>query len=44
MMGRILTHFGMRGLWNARTNEREFTKAVTRGELGYGLYWGTKAN
>lgn len=44
MLRRILTHFGLRGLWNAHRNEREFIKTVTRGELGYGLYWGVKVS
>lgn len=43
MLGRILARCGFRGLWNAHRNEREFIKAVTAGELGYGLYWGVKS-
>ena len=43
-LGRIFIRFGIRGIWNASRNEHEFTKAVLKGEIGYGLYWGVKVH
>ena len=36
---RVLRRYGVRGVWKALQNEREFYGAVLAGKLGYALYW-----
>lgn len=40
----LLRRYGARGITNALRNERVFFRAVLDGKIGYGLYWGLRAD
>jgi SAM-dependent methyltransferase len=40
---RVVRRYGLRGVWKALENEREFYAAVVAGKIGYALYWARRA-